>query len=127
MAVVQHWLPTVVILETGKPLGSVSLLYFFLCSSYSSWVSISLSILVNLQLWRINETTFNFRVVNKDFIGLFPQGPGMKVIAHAAEPGPTETFRIIRNVDNPSRVRILASNDLYIQVKLSLANWFCIN
>ncbi|KAI3465087.1 hypothetical protein Pfo_021750 [Paulownia fortunei] len=69
------------------------------------------------RLWRINETTFNFRVFNKDFIGLGTQGQGIKVFAHAAEPGTTETFRIVRNGDNPLRVRIQASNDLYLQAE----------
>ncbi|KAL8058421.1 hypothetical protein ABFX02_03G016900 [Erythranthe guttata] len=72
------------------------------------------------RLWRINETTFNFRVVNKDFIGLSSsdQGEGnYKVLAGAAEPGTTETFRIVSNVDNPRRVRIQASNGLFLQAE----------
>ncbi|KAL0325154.1 UNVERIFIED_CONTAM: Glucan 1,3-beta-glucosidase [Sesamum radiatum] len=67
------------------------------------------------RLWRINETTFNFRVLNKDFIGLSTQGLGNKVSANAAESGTAESFRIVRNGDNPLRVRIQASNDLYLQ------------
>lgn len=71
-----------------------------------------------LQLWRIDENTFNFRASNKDFIGLGGEGEGegIKVFAHAAEPGPNETFIIVRNVENPNRVRIVASNNLYLQV-----------
>ncbi|KAK4428497.1 Glucan 1,3-beta-glucosidase [Sesamum alatum] len=69
------------------------------------------------RLWRINETTFNFRVLNKDFIGLSTQGLGNKVSAHAAEPGTAESFRIVRNGDNPLRVRIQASNGLYLQAE----------
>ncbi|KAL0305089.1 UNVERIFIED_CONTAM: putative glucan 1,3-beta-glucosidase A [Sesamum angustifolium] len=69
------------------------------------------------RLWRINETTFNFRVLNKDFIGLSTQGLGNKVSANAAEPGTAESFRIVRNGDNPLRVRIQASNDLYLQAE----------
>ncbi|XP_047954334.1 probable glucan 1,3-beta-glucosidase A [Salvia hispanica] len=67
------------------------------------------------RLWRINETTFNFRVSNKDFVGLVDEGEGIKVFARAAEPGPNETFAIVQNADNPSRVRIVASNNLYLQ------------
>lgn len=70
------------------------------------------------RLWRIDETTFNFRVSNKDFIGLSAEGEGVKVFAHAAGPGPTETFIIVRNVNNPSRVRILASNNLFLQAEM---------
>lgn len=69
-----------------------------------------------MQLWRINETTFNFRVPNKDFVGLADEGEGIKVFARAAEPGPNETFIIVHNADNPSRVRIVSSNNLYLQV-----------
>ncbi|PIN24738.1 Glucan 1,3-beta-glucosidase [Handroanthus impetiginosus] len=69
------------------------------------------------RLWRINESTFNFRVFNKDFVGLSTQGQGIKVFAHAAEPGITETFRIVRNGDNPLLVRIQASNDLFLQAE----------
>lgn len=70
------------------------------------------------RLWRIDESTFNFRVSNKDFIGLSGEGEGIRVVAHAAEPGGNETFIIVRNVDNPSRVRILASNNLYLQAEM---------
>lgn len=89
--------------------------FVFPSSLVTGWSNITVYLL-NLQLWRIDESTFNFRVSNKDFIGLSGEGEGIRVVAHAAEPGPNETFIIVRNVDNPSRVRILASNNLYLQV-----------
>lgn len=90
-------------------------LFVFPSSLVTGWSNITVYLL-NLQLWRIDESSFNFRVSNKDFIGLSGEGEGIRVVAHAAEPGPNGTFIIVRNVDNPSRVRILASNNLYLQV-----------
>ncbi|KAK4390259.1 putative glucan 1,3-beta-glucosidase A [Sesamum angolense] len=81
------------------------------------WFGIVGKAISDLQLWRINETAFNFRVLNKDFVGLSTQGLGNKVSANAAEPGMAESFRIVRNGDNPLRVRIQASNDLYLQAE----------
>ncbi|KAL3830459.1 hypothetical protein ACJIZ3_019261 [Penstemon smallii] len=71
------------------------------------------------RLWRINETTFNFRVRNKDFIGLAnSQDQGtVKILANATEPGTNETFTIVRNEDKPFRVRIQSSNDLFLQAE----------
>ncbi|XP_075497576.1 putative glucan 1,3-beta-glucosidase A [Primulina tabacum] len=63
------------------------------------------------RLWRIDERTFNFRVFNKDFIGIM----GGTAIAQAAQPGSTETFVIVRNGTDPLRIRILAPNGLYFQ------------
>ncbi|KAK6115464.1 hypothetical protein DH2020_035108 [Rehmannia glutinosa] len=98
----------------------VSFLFFVLCLVLHILLFVlvcALQHFVNLQLWRINETTFNFRVFNKDFVGLGTQGQGIKVFAHAAEPGIAETFKIVHNSDHPLRVRIQASNDFYLQAE----------
>ncbi|KAI3465088.1 hypothetical protein Pfo_021751 [Paulownia fortunei] len=65
------------------------------------------------RLWRINESTFNFRVFNKDFIGLTSFGEGKKAFARVTQPGVNETFVIVRN--NNNKVRIRGSNGLYLQ------------
>ncbi|XP_048335964.2 probable glucan 1,3-beta-glucosidase A isoform X1 [Ziziphus jujuba] len=67
------------------------------------------------RLWRINENTFNFRVFNKQFVGLSQQGLGVDIVAETNEPGSTETFQIERKYDDPYRVRIKASNGFYLQ------------
>ncbi|KAL6644194.1 hypothetical protein ACP70R_015802 [Stipagrostis hirtigluma subsp. patula] len=66
------------------------------------------------KLWRIDETTFNFRVFKKQFVGV--RGDGA-VVATAAVPGPAETFRIVRSAADKNRVRIRASNGRFLQVK----------
>lgn len=68
------------------------------------------------QLWRINETTFNLRVFNKQFVGLDKGGNGVDIVAVAASPGRTETFQIQRNPDDLNRVRIRAPNGFFLQV-----------
>ncbi|GFP86518.1 probable glucan 1 3-beta-glucosidase a [Phtheirospermum japonicum] len=65
------------------------------------------------KLWRINETTFNIRVANKNFIGLTSFGDGKKVFAQATQPGLNETFTFV--ILNNTKVRIRASNGLYLQ------------
>ncbi|KAG8377368.1 hypothetical protein BUALT_Bualt08G0025800 [Buddleja alternifolia] len=83
------------------------------CSAHELFLFFSFSFC----LWRINETSFNFRVSNKDFVGLSSRlGQGIKLLAaHSAEPGTSETFTIIRDTHNPFTVRIQASNNLYLQ------------
>ncbi|KAJ4822415.1 hypothetical protein Tsubulata_036412 [Turnera subulata] len=70
-------------------------------------------------LWRINEKSFNFRVFNKQFVGLNPSsnGNGGAIVAVSNTPGTPETFEIVRNSDNPNRVRIRASNGFFLQVR----------
>ncbi|BFG19237.1 hypothetical protein CerSpe_055110 [Prunus speciosa] len=68
-------------------------------------------------LWRINETTFNFRVFNKDFVGLDVKGNGAQVVAVSKTPGSSETFEIIRKPDDSSRVRIKSPNGFFLQAK----------
>ncbi|WJX30489.1 hypothetical protein P8452_19019 [Trifolium repens] len=67
-------------------------------------------------LWRVNETFFNFRVLNKQFLGISNQG-GNKIVAVSNSPSNQETFQIIRNTDDPLKIRIRASNGLFLQVQ----------
>ncbi|KAL3733226.1 hypothetical protein ACJRO7_022711 [Eucalyptus globulus] len=69
------------------------------------------------RLWRINERLFNFRVANKQFVGLDSGGDGVDLVATCDSPGTLETFEIVRNTDDPSRVRIKASNSCFLQVR----------
>lgn len=65
-----------------------------------------------MQLWRVNETYFNFRVFNKQFVGLGSQG----VEAVSNTPTDSETFQIVRNDGDLNRVRLRAANGLFLQV-----------
>ncbi|KAG5544358.1 hypothetical protein RHGRI_016942 [Rhododendron griersonianum] len=69
------------------------------------------------RLWRINETSFQLRVFNKQFIGLDATGNGIGLVAVAETPGGSETFEIVRNSGNSSRIRIKAPNGFFLQVK----------
>ena len=71
------------------------------------------------QLWRINETYFNFRVFNKQFVGLEDQGNKVTAVSDSA--GNPETFQIIRKNDDRSIVRLQASNGQFLQVFLILS------
>ncbi|KAL6527240.1 hypothetical protein OROGR_016330 [Orobanche gracilis] len=71
-------------------------------------------------LWRINETTFNFRVFNKQFVGLnSTSGKSNVIIAEADTPRVAETFEIQlhKNSRNLSYVRIKAPNGFFLQVR----------
>lgn len=72
-----------------------------------------------MQLWRINENSYNFRVSNKQFVGLSRRGTN-RIVAMRDAPGVTETFRIVRKDGEPNRVRIEASNGLFLQVLFPL-------
>ncbi|KAK8580308.1 hypothetical protein V6N12_070588 [Hibiscus sabdariffa] len=69
------------------------------------------------RLWRINETAFNFRVFDKQFIGLDTRGNGIDIVAISKAPGNSETFEILRDADDKNRVRIKAPNGYYLQAK----------
>ncbi|XP_052200914.1 probable glucan 1,3-beta-glucosidase A [Diospyros lotus] len=69
------------------------------------------------KLWRINETTFQLRVFNEQFVGLDTAGNGVDVVAVAKTPGASETFQIVRNSADSSRIRIRAPNGFFLQVK----------
>jgi len=74
------------------------------------------------QLWRINETYFNFRVFHKLFVGLEDQGN--KVTAFSDTAGNPETFQIVRKNDDRSIVRLQASNGQFLQVLPYLSSFF---
>ncbi|KAL0432725.1 UNVERIFIED_CONTAM: putative glucan 1,3-beta-glucosidase A [Sesamum latifolium] len=61
-----------------------------------------------MKLWRINETTFNFRASTGRFVGLNTTENGKDIVVEAEEPDVTETFQIQRNPDDLNRVRIKA-------------------
>lgn len=67
-------------------------------------------------LWRVNDTYFNFRVFNKQFMGINNQGD-KKIVAVSNSPSNQETFQIIRNSGDPLKIRIKASNGLFWQVR----------
>nr|GLL23088.1 glucan 1,3-beta-glucosidase A-like [Ipomoea trifida] len=75
--------------------------------------------LTTFRLWRINETTFNFRASNNQFVGLDMSngGAGVNLVAVESTPGISETFVILRNSDDPNRVRIKSSNGFFLQVR----------
>ncbi|KAK9949660.1 hypothetical protein M0R45_005177 [Rubus argutus] len=68
------------------------------------------------RLWRINENSYNFRVSNKQFVGLSRLGTN-RIVAMRDAPGVNETFWIVRKDGEPNRVRIQASNGLFLQAK----------
>uniref|UniRef100_A0A0D9WEA6 Uncharacterized protein n=1 Tax=Leersia perrieri TaxID=77586 RepID=A0A0D9WEA6_9ORYZ len=67
------------------------------------------------KLWRMNETVFNFRASSGQFVGV-GGGGGAAVVAVAAAPGESETFELVRDDGNKSRVRIRAPNGHFLQV-----------
>ncbi|XP_051118408.1 probable glucan 1,3-beta-glucosidase A [Andrographis paniculata] len=69
-------------------------------------------------LWRVNQTSFNLRVFNRQFVGL--AGDGVAVAAVDVSPGESSTFRIETNPTYPHRVRIRAPNGFFLQVKSEL-------
>ncbi|KAL6984198.1 hypothetical protein U1Q18_017575, partial [Sarracenia purpurea var. burkii] len=66
-------------------------------------------------LWRINETSFHFRLHDKKFLGLDTAGDGTRVVPASKQPGISETFVISRHDHNSTRVRIKASNGFFLQ------------
>ncbi|MBA0851974.1 hypothetical protein Goshw_029815 [Gossypium schwendimanii] len=67
----------------------------------------------DLLLWRVNESYFHLRVLNKQFVGLGNQG--VKAVSNT--PTHSETFQIVRKDDAPNRVRLKASNGFFLQVQ----------
>ncbi|CAL9080566.1 unnamed protein product [Musa textilis] len=67
------------------------------------------------KLWRITEATFQFRVSSGRFVGLRDQGNGVDVVAVSTSPGESETFQIVVNANDSSRVRIKSTNGLFLQ------------
>ncbi|KAL9315761.1 hypothetical protein ACSQ67_016762 [Phaseolus vulgaris] len=71
------------------------------------------------RLWRINEDTFRFRVLNKQFVGL----DGVTVVAVSNNSIDSVTFNIVKESNNSSRVRLRASNGNFLQVILCVFIW----
>ncbi|XP_031504437.1 probable glucan 1,3-beta-glucosidase A [Nymphaea colorata] len=71
------------------------------------------------KLWRVADDQFQFRVFNKQFIGLDGGGgPSSSIVAVATVPAESETFQIIRNRDDRNRVHIKAlSNGMFLQAR----------
>ncbi|CAN6340088.1 unnamed protein product [Urochloa humidicola] len=65
------------------------------------------------KLWRINETTFNFRTSGNQFMGI-GASDGI-IVATATTPSLPETFQIIRCPFDKNRVRIKAANGYFVQ------------
>lgn len=68
----------------------------------------------------MNETAFNLRVSNKQFVGLEDENGENNLVANLDSPGNKETFEIVRNDDDPNKVRIRAPNGLFLQVYSAL-------
>ena len=79
---------------------------------YSLYILLIFYLYCVLQLWRINKETFRFRVFNKQFVGL----DGYNVVAISNSSIDSETFHIVKESDNSTRVRIKASNGSFLQV-----------
>lgn len=71
-----------------------------------------------MQLWRLNQTSFQMRVFNGQFIGVDKQGQGVDLVAVSKTSGRWETFEIVRKSDDLNRVRIKAPNGFFVQVRL---------
>lgn len=74
-------------------------------SSASGWET--------FKLWRINKETFRFRVFNKQFVGL----DGYNVVAVSNSSIDSDTFHIVKENENSTRVRIKAYNGYFLQAK----------
>ncbi|KAH9718592.1 Mannan endo-1,4-beta-mannosidase [Citrus sinensis] len=79
------------------------------------WNSSAVNINKAEKLWRINETFYNFRLSNKQFIGL--ENQGNKLVAVSATEKFPEAFQITRKNGEPHRVRFRASNGFFFQAK----------
>jgi aryl-phospho-beta-D-glucosidase BglC (GH1 family) len=78
-------------------------------SSASGWETFS--------MWRINETTFQLRVFNRQFMGVDTAGNGINIVAVSNTAGAAQTFEIVRKSDNLNRIRIKASNGFFLQAR----------
>lgn len=70
----------------------------------------------SMQLWRLNDTTFNFRTSGNQFVGI-GASDGI-IVATATTPGLPETFQIVRCPFDKNRVRIKAANGYFVQVNI---------
>ncbi|PKU71965.1 hypothetical protein MA16_Dca007329 [Dendrobium catenatum] len=78
-------------------------------SSASGWETFN--------LWRITETTFQFRVFNWQFLGLDDQDNLVATSTSSSDSDSSHTFEIVRNDDDPNRIRIRAPNGSFLEVK----------
>ncbi|MED6174883.1 hypothetical protein PIB30_073157 [Stylosanthes scabra] len=69
------------------------------------------------KLWRLNESTFRFRVFNKQFVGL----DGINVVAVTNISTDSEILNIVKESNNSNRVRIQTSSGYYFQAKSEVA------
>ncbi|CAL5386106.1 unnamed protein product [Camellia sinensis] len=91
--------------ETGR--GSIIVANRTVASSWETFT-----------LWRINETSYQLRVFNKQFVRVDSGGNGIDMVAMVADtPGRFEPFEIVRNSDDLNRVRIKTPNGFFLQVK----------
>ncbi|PKU69999.1 hypothetical protein MA16_Dca022130 [Dendrobium catenatum] len=68
------------------------------------------------KLWRVTETTFQFRVLNWQFFGIDDNGNLVAISTSSDDSDPSHTFVIIRKDDEPNRIRIKAPNGSLLQV-----------
>ncbi|CAL5383234.1 unnamed protein product [Camellia sinensis] len=89
----------------------------YLCAETGGGSILVASSWETFKLWRINQTSYRLRVFNKLFVGVDTGGNGIDLVAIVADPpGISETFEIVRNSDDPNRVRIKAPNGFFLQV-----------
>ncbi|KAI0498587.1 hypothetical protein KFK09_019477 [Dendrobium nobile] len=69
------------------------------------------------KLWRITETTFQFRIFNWRFLGLDDQDNLVATSTSSSDSDSSHTFEIVRNDDDPNRIRIRAPNGSFLEVK----------
>ncbi|KAI4389213.1 hypothetical protein MLD38_001462 [Melastoma candidum] len=68
------------------------------------------------RLWRIADGIFQFRVSNKQFVGLDSDDKATLVASYELA-GKSETFEVLRCPDDPMLVRIRAPNGYFLQVR----------
>ncbi|PKU83906.1 hypothetical protein MA16_Dca006381 [Dendrobium catenatum] len=68
------------------------------------------------KLWRITETTFQFRVLNWQFFGIDDNGNLVATSTSSDDSDSSHTFFIVRKDDEPNRIRIKAPNGSFLQV-----------
>ncbi|KAI0498586.1 hypothetical protein KFK09_019476 [Dendrobium nobile] len=69
------------------------------------------------KLWRITETKFQFRIFNWRFLGLDDQDNLVATSTSSCDSDSSHTFEIVRNDDDPNRIRIRAPNGSFVEVK----------
>lgn len=67
-------------------------------------------------LWRITETTFQFRTLNRQFVGLDDHGKLTATSVTSDDYVSSHTFEIVRNKDGGNLTRVRAPNGSFLQV-----------